>query len=298
MRLISYSVAAAILFVACPAFAAQFIPLTDLVPGAVVSSLSDVSNDGSTVVGTYSLDGVTGHVFRWRIGVGIEDLLRPNSEPISGGTYAVSADGNKVLGVDSSFGPFLWTAGQGTQYLNLFPAGTRYEVFDMSADGSVIIGNVERKRPTALGDYYEAFRWTSAGSITVLNSIPASMDGHPLASAISDDGTTVVGTHDFRNPDHSVAAEYAFRWTAGSGTASLGAPDGTVGSNAFDVTADGAMVMGWGRIDNDSFNGYRWRAATGFELLGKHPNARDNGTAYGPTDASPDGYFIVGSASP
>lgn len=298
MRLISYFGATAIIFAASPVFAAQFVPLTDLVPGAVVSSLSDVSNDGSTVIGSYSLDGVTGRAFRWRLGIGIEDLLRPNSEPINGGTVAVSADGTKILGVDSAYGPFLWTENVGTHYLNLFPAGTVYDVFDLSADGSVVVGNVERKRPNALGDYYEAFRWTSASGITILNSIPASLDGHPHAMAISDDGTTVVGTHDFLNPDHTGAAEYAFRWTTGSGTVSLGTPDGTVRSDAFDATADGTMVVGIGYIDGNHANAYRWRASTGFELLGRHPYARDNGTAYGPQDATPDGYFIVGSAYP
>lgn len=109
MRPISYLGAMAVILTAGPAIAAEFIALTDLVSGSVVSSLSDISNDGSTVVGTYSLDGVTGHAFRWRIGTGIEDLLRPNSEPINGSTVATSADGNKVLGVVSSFGPFLWT---------------------------------------------------------------------------------------------------------------------------------------------------------------------------------------------
>jgi uncharacterized membrane protein len=275
--------------------AAQFIPLSDLVPGMQLSEVRDVSNDGSTVVGSYSFDGVTGRPFRWRLGVGLVELLRPNLEPINGNTVAVSADGRKILGVDADFGPFLWTEGVGTEYLNLFP-GAVHDVQDMSADGSVIVGNVERKRIGPLGDYYEAFRWSAANGVTVINSLPQSNDGHPYARGISDDGSTIVGAHDFRNSDHTPNTEYAFSWSESGGTVSLGAPSGTVGSNAIDSSADGSVVLGPARINNNTFNHFLWSATTGFHMFGPYSGTPNGGMAYFAQDITSDGDQVVGAA--
>lgn len=293
MRLISYLGATAVIFAAGPAFAAQFISLTDLVPGTVVSAIQDVSNDGSTVIGTYSFDGSTGRAFHWRLGVGLVELMRPNQQPISGSAIKTSHDGTKVLGFDVDYGAFVWTEGVGTQYLNIFPS-EKYEVLDMSADASIITGNVERNSPQ--GGYHEAFRWSAASGVTILGAIPGSNGEHPYVAAISEDGSTIVGSHDFRNPDGTYDTHYAFRWTEATGTTSLGTPLGTVGTYAYETTTDGKVVLGAARIDNNSWNTFRWRASTGFELLGPNPFAPDGGTAYAPQDFTPEGDLIVGSA--
>lgn len=290
-RLSWFVVVALALLAASPTFAAQFVPLSSLVAGAKVSEVRGVSNDGSTVIGAYSMDGVTGRAFRWELGVGLVELLRPNLQPINGLTIAVSADGSKILGVDADVGPFLWTEGIGTQYLNLF-ATERYDVQDMSADGSVIVGNVERKRPGPLGDYYEAFRWSAADGFTILNSVPASNDGHPYARGISDDGSTIVGSHDFRNPDHTHNTDYAFRWTESGGTVNLGTLNGTSQSVAIETSEDGAVILG--DTNGESF---RWSQPKGFQALGMYPSGwSGGGLAYFGSDITAAGDLIVGSA--
>jgi uncharacterized membrane protein len=288
-----YSVLGVALLAMQQAPAAQFIPLSDLVPGIQLSEVRDVSNDGSTVVGSYSFDGVTGRPFRWRLGVGLVELLRPNLEPINGNTVTVSADGRKILGVDADFGPFLWTEGVGTEYLNLFATDV-HQVTDMSADGSVIVGEVRRESPQ--GSYYEAFRWRAANGVTIIDALPESNGGHPSGPNVSDDGTTVVGNHSFFHPDHSIDTDYAFRWTESEGTVSLGSPSGTTRSLAIEASADGSEILGQSFVSGSNSNHFRWRDAPGFEMLGPHPDAAAAGMAYSAQDITPDGDLIVGSA--
>jgi uncharacterized membrane protein len=274
-----------------PVFAAQFIPLSDLVPAMELSEVRDVSNDGSTVIGAYSPDGVTGRAFHWRLGVGLVELLRPNLEPINGLTIAVSPDGGKVLGVDVDFGPFLWTEGAGTQFLNIFATDV-YQVLDMSADGSVIVGEVRRESPQ--GSYYEAFRWNPTNGVTIINALSESNGGHTSSPKVSDDGTTVVGIHSFYHPDQTIDTDYAFVWTEEEGTINLGSPIGSTRSLGIEASANGSVILG--QALGPSSDHFLWREASGFDLLGPYPDAVGEGTAYSAQDITPDGDLIAGFA--
>ena len=60
------------------------------------------------------------------------------------------------------------------------------------------------------------------------------------ATAISNDGTVVVGFGETNTPGLSAA----FRWTQTSGITPLNLPTGTLSSVARDVSADGSTVAG------------------------------------------------------
>ena len=120
--------------------------------------------------------------FQWRHGGAVTTIQRPDSTPVRGTAFAVSGDGLKVLGTDDGGlpgtdddRPFLWTEGEGIEYLDFLP-GLPY---DMSADASVIVGNV-----TAHGNGY---RWSQSSGLSLI-------DGY--VTAVSDDGAVVVGYGD------------------------------------------------------------------------------------------------------
>src|SRR6476661_4573944 len=122
-------------------------------PGDIISDASDVSADGSTVVGYSYQNETTTHAIRWTAAggmVSIGDLPGGNT---NGAANAVSANGGVIVGGSSSAlsysgnpgyqEPFRWTASTGMQgfgYLSNYPSsyGGAYGV---SADGSVVVGN-------------------------------------------------------------------------------------------------------------------------------------------------------------
>jgi probable HAF family extracellular repeat protein len=167
--------------------------------------------------------------------------------------------------------------------------------YDVSSNGSVVVG-VSDSRPVAQDD--EAFRWTQANGIQGLGRF----DGHyTIASAASADGSVIVGwggapwdytisqafrwTADdglvmFCNPYSNAygvssnglvvvgqLGDEAFRWTEAGGTVGLGdLSGGGFWSIAYDVSADGSVVVGTGRSEHNE--PYYWTEATGMVGLG------------------------------
>ena len=197
----------------------------------------------------------------------------------------------------------------------------------ISADGTVVVGYSSSDR----GE--EAFRWTEAEGMVTLTP-----GGGPLPNGwdsitpkgVSYDGAMITGDsrrHDDASPSGNVFQP--FRWTAGEGIAALpGMPDG---SHAYDLSADGSVVVGvvypgvalrWtaetGAVDlgdpdgytsslatavsgdgltvagmsgGDAEEGWRWTAEGGFEGVG---NLRGEGFHSGATGISADGTTLVG----
>jgi uncharacterized membrane protein len=104
------------------------------------------------------------------------------------------------------------------------------------------------------------------------------------ASAVSADGSTVVGT----------SAGEAFRWTAGTGLVSLGTAPGGVATAANDVSGDGSVVVGTagGIVSGQAF---RWTASDGIVPLGALPGVPAQ-TSEG-LGISADGTTIVGESN-
>lgn len=144
---------------------------------------------------------------------------------------------------------------------------------DVSADGSAVVGTVD------LGDgRSEAFRWTMAGGMQLLGTLPEHAGSQ--ASAISADGSVVVGTS-------TGTSSEAFRWEADAMTG-LGTP-GLAGA----VSSDGSVIAGIHAI-SPVMRSFRWTADEGVIDLG---SVLINGS---PTDlnasgVSGDGSIVIGS---
>jgi probable HAF family extracellular repeat protein len=153
----------------------------------------------------------------------------------------------------------------------------------VSADGAVVVGVALN----AAG-YNHAFRWTAAGGMQDLGTLPGY--DWSFASGVSANGAVVVGW-----AQNAAGDNRAFRWTAAGGMQDLGTLGGNR-SEAFGVSADGAVVVGWADNAAGYSRAFRWTASGGME---------DLNTTYAslPTDGSklwearaisPDGRYIVG----
>ena len=112
---------------------------------------------------------------------------------------AVSADGKVVVGSRfverSGIEAFRWTAEEGVVGLGDLPGGDfDGEAFDVSADGTVIVGGSDSN----LGGLSEAFRWTANTGLVGLGALPGGRDS--VAYGISGDGLVVVGESAFIEP--------------------------------------------------------------------------------------------------
>lgn len=109
-----------------------------------------------------------------------------------------------------------------------------------------------------------------------------------LASAISGDGSTVVGQ------GRSASGYEAFRWTVATGMLGLGdLPGGVYESIALGVSGDGSVIVGQGR-SSQGFEGFRWSASGGLIGMGDLPGGVFGSIANG---VSADGSVIVGTSS-
>lgn len=154
--------------------AGGMVGLGDLPGGALDSCANGVSDDGSVVVGS-GRSGPGYEAFRWTQTSGIVGL-----GDLPGGSFwsvanAVSGDGSVVVGRGSSSSgaeAFRWTESDGIVSLG---GG---EAKDITADGTVVVG-------TNYG--VGAFRWTESGGME-------SLEGLSSATAVSGDGSVVVGS--------------------------------------------------------------------------------------------------------
>ncbi len=109
--------------------------------------------------------------------------------------------------------------------------------YGVSADGTVIVGSSHSARG------HEPCRWTSGEGLIGLGDLwgLGVLDGN--ANSVSADGQVVVGwSRSGVNPSYNEA----FRYTEAGGIVGLGdIADGTPGSNAFDVTANGSTAVGY-----------------------------------------------------
>jgi len=99
------------------------------------------------------------------------------------------------------------------------------------------------------------------------SSVPTAQGS--LAYAVSADGSTTVGDSDG-----------AFRWTAATGIAGLGAAPGLANGPAAGVSPNGATIAGWADT-SDGYNvgAFYWTASTGSVALG-NPSGFTNSRAF------------------
>ena len=201
----------------------------------------DVSDDGTVVVGYCNVTPEGKRAFRWTHEQGMSFLGTLGNESSAD---AVSGDGKVIVGtyVADQRHMFRWTAAGGMQAELGLAGEIGSEAYDVSADGSVVVG---MSHPSGAG-----FRWSAAER---LNLGEADTSGRVAAWAVSGDGAVVVGSNE------SVGA--AFRWTAATGVQLL--PTSSRGGEIFAraISRDGKIIAGYGISDTDSW-GLIWKEGT------------------------------------
>jgi probable HAF family extracellular repeat protein len=187
------------------------LPDLSTVPG---SSPLAISADGSTVVGSSFLDNGVAVAVKWEL-VG--------SQAATSGEVTVPVGGTVMV--------------MGPTELGSVDPYTDSVARDVSADGSVIVGDVgiESGGP-------EPFIWTEAGMV--------SLGFAGSAVAVSDDGTTVACNDQVSG---------ALFWTETSGVQGLG-PLNEYTPTATDISGDGTTIVGTTAAEH-----FRWSLADGVE---------------------------------
>jgi probable HAF family extracellular repeat protein len=230
--------------------------------GSTRSEALAISSDGAVVVG----DGGQ-QAFRWTESGGVVGLGvlpgRANSRAI-----AVSADGSVAVGSGYNLPSFekeeafLGTQAGGIEGLGYMPGGGGSFPNAISPEGSVIAGTAS----SATGS--TAFRWTRSSGMVSIGHLPGRRLTHP--GGVSANGSIIVGAS-FVDRDHATA----FIWDAAHGMRSLESVleteygldlAGWTLENAFGITPDGSVIVGWGK------NPAGWREA--FRAVLGAPSAR------------------------
>ncbi|MGC9093780.1 MAG: T9SS type A sorting domain-containing protein, partial [Bacteroidota bacterium] len=86
----------------------------------------------------------------------------------------------------------------------------------------------------------------------------------------------------------------AFKWTASSGMQDLGTPAGVDNSEAYDVTNDGSVIVGWSQG-----RAVLWTSLGGWQLLDSICSRQltDGSFLQSARAVSPDGRYIVGAGT-
>ena len=219
-------------------------PLTWLgvLPGQSSSFARRVSEDGSTVVGS------SYYPYRWTRATGMQPLAT-----YRGLGEGVTADGSVVVGwlLDSRYQAFRWTAQTGTVILSRLPGASSNVASDITPDGRWIFGD---SNPS----YIHAVRWD--GNTLQIQDL-GFLSGYSLTkpwSAAANGAACVGGAYSPHNR--------AFRWTESGGMQDLGTLGGQQ-SDAWDVSADGTVVVGRAQDSSNQWRAFIWREGIGMQAL-------------------------------
>jgi probable HAF family extracellular repeat protein/parallel beta-helix repeat protein/predicted outer membrane repeat protein len=243
------------------------------------SMANGVSGDGSVVVGLS--EGASGYeAFRWTESGGMVGMGTLGGANFFSQAEAISYDGTVIVGhSDGVFGreAFRWTESIGMRGIGDLPGGSfNSKARDVSLNGRVIVGEGRTDSGT------EPFLRRASGNLISLGLLPGADYG--WAEAASMDGSIVVGICNFESDVQ------AFLWTESEGMQSLGS-----GTTAYDVSADGSVIVG----SSSSFNASIWDEQNGMrsirDLLEDDYGLNLNGWYLSVATAiSPDGLTIVG----
>lgn len=169
--------------------------------------------------------------FRW--------LSDPDDASITVRPSAISADGKVVVGNLEGRGAtdvFRWTAGGGLATLpNPSTGGEFTGVDDVSADGSVVIGNTSEDAGD-FPDIIRPVRWTMENNTELLTGIEIG-----VARELSGDGNVILGT----TGTIRTSPRLPFRWTDEHGAEYLtDLCDGFVNASMADLNFDGSTIVG------------------------------------------------------
>jgi uncharacterized membrane protein len=212
------------------------------------SSASDVSSDGSVVVGS-STQGP----FRWTSETGMVKLGMPPEAPSDSGVsaIAVSSDGSIIAGnlSHASASIVRWTQ---TGEVEWIEPSRHAQVTGMSADGEVIVGNAD------FAGVSEAFRWTRLGGIVSLGR-PAACTRGTYGVGVSGDGRVVAVT--------CLSFSQSYLWDVDNGFRSVQYVLESIGA---DISQAGFLV-----IKGLSFDGSTITGDSGRAWIARLPPLRD-----------------------
>ncbi|MCA9289271.1 MAG: hypothetical protein KDA05_11835, partial [Phycisphaerales bacterium] len=292
----SLPIAAAMMLAAGSACSAQ-VTLTFIGDGIAAT---DISDDGSVVVGNVTFDG-SYETFRWTAGTGVVRLGRA-TVPVIGtgaGTPDCSNDGSRVsatiinaAGTTATWG--LWIDGQGWQDLipPTAPNGIVLDnslgsVWGISGDGSTVVGFYWKTAPGSAG----AAAWSQANGLVPL--------GNPTGKSARVNHTNLDGSISVGWGERFDGAWQPTVWRDGIRTVLT---DTLVSCMAEAVSGDGTTIVGYsqtGPLLNISRVAARWvwnGSSYTEELLGTLPNTPQGFNALvWANGVSDDGQVIVGN---
>jgi len=226
-------IALALLGFASAVSAATFTPLGFLPDGSHSVGYA-VSNDGSVVAGQANgADGYQG--FYWSAETGMVGVA--GSESANG----VAGDGSYIVGGGFYDGPY-----QAFQYAPDTGVGIigGSGATGVSSDGNVIVGGGSQ-------------RWVGGVGPQTLGSLPCGSANYSVAKATNSDGSVVVGYGETCN-----GKKAAYRWTASTGTVSIGDLVGGAGYvEANDVSGDGSVIVGDSARSGGGREAFRWTSS-------------------------------------
>lgn len=211
--------------------------LGDFLPSDYWSESTDVSGNGSVVVGRSYM---TGQGFRWENGV-MESLSTDEIQFVE--AWGISADGTTIAGsaiINGVQQAALWKEGEGITGLGA-PDGGSSCAFKVSDDGNFAAGFLQGSS----GE--RAFRWSETDGMMELGTLGGV---HSHAQDVSNDGTVVVGWSQIESSEY-----VAFYWTEEAGMQSLkNVLENTYGLDlsgwtltvANAISGDGKTIVGYG----------------------------------------------------
>ena len=262
-------------------------------------SIWGMSRNGQFLVGV--TDGGSNNYRGWIYSNGTFTLVPVFADPTLQTTAsAINDTGTVWVGYGQFQGP-VYVTGHAIRYANgaftdlhtgaaFGPGGSLENYIEsfataMSADTNVVAGFAQSN----LGGW-QAFRWTQATGMTGLGFLPGYSLSH--ASAISADGTTIVGY-----VGNAGLQQYqAMYWTTATGMVGLGSLPTAPGGNSFAnaVSANGSVIVGGAVVDSTgNQHAFRWTQATGMQDLGTLPG----GVYSNAVAVSADGSIVAGGSS-
>jgi probable HAF family extracellular repeat protein len=195
-------------------------------------------------------------VFRWDVNANTIDLIGGN---VAGGV-GISDDGLKIAanvgGKAAIYENNVWTA------LPPFPscANGAASVYDISGDGSTVVGM--RYGPGAVCDQLNlrAFKWSAVDGWVTINKIDAPTRMN-RANAVNYDGSVIVGRDDANNGQLR-----GFQWR--NGVYSLIRRNNFSVGEALDVSRDGQYIVGHSNSLATNAQPWLWSQSSGVQLLG------------------------------
>jgi len=246
--------------------------------------VSDMSADGRTLVGARG-----GTPLYWPVGGELVELPLPPGAT-SAGVSVVSGDGSTMVGMvnfdplgwGTVLEPYRWDLQGGITWLGR-PDETTVSPFDISGDGSVVVGY------TNDANGYRGFAWTQETGLVDINDFTG-LSGQTVAAAITPDGSTIVGAAGITDE-----SGVGFRWSQADGITWIGDPDSRDEAVApLLVSADGEVAVGLlSRVEPDSSvppKTFRWTESGGVEQLIDDPAISESR----PFAMSADGELIAG----